>query len=389
MHCRCGTMSPGGQTRRHTQIVIWCRVESEHAHPSRNCVPRSIGFSFVGCLMSHFADAILKLLQRQDLSASEMRDCVGGIMDGQWADTEIAALLTALRMKGEAVAEIVGAAQAMQERALPVTSGRTGLLDTCGTGGDKLHTFNISTATALVAAAMGIPVAKHGNRSVSSSSGSADVLEALGVKVDVPVTTVTRCLDEIGIGFCFAPLMHGAMKHAAPIRRALGFPTIFNLLGPLTNPARAEYQLLGANRNATAEILAAAVAELKRSRALVVCGNNELDEVSLWGTTLAWEVCGESISRHEWSAETFHLDECSASDLRVESAQESAEVIRQILAAQPGPHRHVVIANAAAALLAIGRTKDPAEAATAAAAAIDSRAAESVLAKLVAMTNAK
>lgn len=339
--------------------------------------------------MSHFTDAILKLLQRLDLSAEEMQSCVGGIMDGQWSAAEIAALLTALRMKGEAVGEIVGAAQAMQERAVSVTSSKTGLLDTCGTGGDKLHTFNISTATAIVAAALGIPVAKHGNRSVSSSSGSADVLEALGVNVDVPVATVTRCLDEIGIGFCFAPLMHGAMKHAAPIRRVLGFPTIFNLLGPLTNPARAEFQLLGASRNTTAEILAAAVAELKRSRALVVCGNNELDEVSLWGTTLAWEVRGESISQHEWSAASFGLDECSAADLRVESAEESAQVIQEVFAAEPGPHRNVVVANAAAALLAVGRTEDTREAATAAAEAIDSRAAESVLAKLVAMTNAK
>ncbi len=338
--------------------------------------------------MNHFSDAILKLLQRQDLSAEEMRDCIGGIMDGRWAEAEIAALLTALRMKGEAVDEIVGAAQAMQERAVSVASSRTGLLDTCGTGGDRLHTFNISTATALVAAALTIPVAKHGNRSVSSSSGSADVLEALGVKVDVPVPIVTRCLDEIGIGFCFAPLMHGAMKHAAPVRRTLGFPTIFNLLGPLTNPARAEFQLLGASRNATAEILASALAQLKRARALVVCGNNELDEVSLWGTTTAWDVRGDTVTQLEWTASSFNLDECSAEDLRVDSAQESARVIRQVLAGEPGPHRDVVIANAAAALLAVGRSEDPAEAAAMAAEVIDSRAAELLLANLVALTNA-
>ena len=182
--------------------------------------------------------------------------------------------------------------------------------------------------------------------------------------------------------------MHGAMKHAAPVRRTLGFPTIFNLLGPLTNPARAEFQLLGASRNATAEILASALAQLKRARALVVCGNNELDEVSLWGTTTAWDVRGDTVTQLEWTASSFNLDECSAEDLRVDSAQESARVIRQILAGEPGPHRDVVIGNAAAALLAVGRSEDPAEAAAMAAEVIDSRAAELLLANLVALTNA-
>ncbi len=338
--------------------------------------------------MTPFTEAISKLLLEQDLTKEEMRACVGGIMDGQWSDAEIAALLTALKMKGEAAVELVGAAQAMQERAVSVNSSQGGLLDTCGTGGDQLHTFNISTATAITAAAAGIPVAKHGNRSVSSSSGSADVLERLDVKVDVPADVVTRCLDEIGIGYCFAPLMHGAMKHAAPIRRALGFPTVFNLLGPLTNPARADFQLLGASRNRTAELLANALCELGRKRALVVCGNDELDEVSLWGTTSAWEVCENRLTAHEWTAESFGLDECSAEDLRVNSAEESAEVIREVYAGKPGPHRDIVVANTAAALLAVGKWDDPRQAADEAARVIDSGQASAKLAQLVKLTSA-
>ncbi len=332
--------------------------------------------------------AIENLIAKVNLSSNMVQDCIGAMMDGECDPLDIAAWLTAMTCKGPAAIELVGAAQAMRDRAARIASRRRPLLDTCGTGGDKLHTFNISTATAIVVAACGVNVAKHGNRSVSSNSGSADVLEALGVNIQLTAEESGKCLDELGITFCFAPLMHGAMKHAAPIRRTLGFPTIFNLLGPLTNPARAEFQLLGASRNATAEILAESVAQLKRSRALVVCGNNELDEVSLWGTTLAWEVRGEEISQHEWSAESFGVDECSAADLRVESAEGSAQVIQQVFAAVPGPHRDVVIANAAATLLAVGRTEDPLEAATAAAEAIDSRAAELVLSKLIAMTNA-
>lgn len=338
--------------------------------------------------MSLFHESITALLNREDLSTETMRGCVAGIMDGKWADMEIATLLTALKMKGEAISEIVGAAQAMQERAVSIQCNSTGLLDTCGTGGDCLHTFNISTATALVAASLGIPVAKHGNRSVSSSSGSADVLEHLGVKVDVPPEIVSRCLDEIGIGFCFAPLMHGAMKHAAPVRRSLGFPTIFNLLGPLTNPAQAEFQLLGAGSNLIAEKLAQALAALGRSRAFVVCGNDELDEVSLWGVTAVHEVTGEVITPHEWTAETFGLNECSATELRVDSPEESATVIRDIFSGKPGPHRDIVVANAAAALLATGRTDDPKTAAEQVAEAIDSGKTHAVLEQLARYTQA-
>ncbi|MCH8828867.1 MAG: anthranilate phosphoribosyltransferase, partial [Planctomycetes bacterium] len=233
---------------------------------------------------AHVNEAISRaldpLLAGQDLSRAQTQDAFAVVMDGLATDAEIAALLTAFRIKGETVEEISGAAEAMSARATLIPCSHRDLLDTCGTGGDNLHTFNISTATALVAAACGVPVAKHGNRSVSSSSGSADVLEALGVNIQRTPEQTARCIEEVGIGFCFAQLVHGAMKHVAPVRKQLGFRTIFKLLGPLTNPANARYQLVGGNTLATAEKLAGALAELGRHRAVVVCGNGELDEVS-------------------------------------------------------------------------------------------------------------
>jgi anthranilate phosphoribosyltransferase len=302
--------------------------------------------------------AIHTAVAGRDLTESKMHAAVGVIMDGSAADAQTAALLTALRMKGETVEEIVGAARAMIERCAKVPCSTTGLLDTCGTGGDGLHTFNISTATALVVAAAGVPVAKHGNRGVSSSSGSADVLRALGVNIELSPEQVGRCIDEIGIGFCFAPLVHGAMKHAAPVRRQLGFRTIFNLLGPLTNPAAAEFQLIGANTIAAAGKLAEALLHLGRTRAVVVCGNGELDEVSLWGETSAWILSDGELIEKRWKPTDFGLPECRVEELTVKSPEESAEVIRDVLSGSPGPACDIVLANAAAALLAAGKTTD-------------------------------
>ncbi len=222
-------------------------------------------------------------------------------MRGEADERVLAALLTALRIKGEAVSEIVGAARAMIACATRIPTTRRGLLDTCGTGGDKLHTFNISTAAALVAASSGVPVAKHGNRSVSSSSGSADVLEALGINVRLTPEEVGRCVDDLGIGFCFAPLFHGSMKHAMPVRKVLGFRTLFNLLGPLTNPAGADFQLVGVSTVSAARKVAGALAELGRKRALVVCGAGHLDEVSLWGETTVFRVEGNSLIQEVWT----------------------------------------------------------------------------------------
>ena len=275
----------------------------------------------------------------------------------------------------------------MRERATPIPCRSTGLLDTCGPGGDGLGTFNISTAAALVAAASGVKVAKHGNRSVTSNSGSADVLEALGVHLQLSPEQVGRCIDEVGIGFCFAPLLHGAMKFAAPVRKQLGFRTIFNLLGPLTNPAQAEFQLIGVPRIALAEKLALALAELGTRHALVVCGNDELDEVSLWGVTQVWEIDGGEIHRHEWTAAAAGLPECRPDELRIADAAESAAVIQNVFRGALGPARNIVLVNAAAALLAAERVASLKDGVIAAAKAVDSGAAADLVQRLSRFTH--
>lgn len=334
------------------------------------------------------SQAMEQIFRGESVSRQQTEGAFGALMDGECQDVEIAALLTGLRVRsgGEAVDEIAGAASMMRERATRIPCEATGTLDTCGTGGDGLHTFNISTATALVAAACGVPVAKHGNRSVSSSSGSADVLESLGVNLQLSPEQVGQCIDEVGIGFCFAPLLHSAMKHVVPVRKTLGFRTIFNLLGPLTNPAGAEFQLLGANRVSFAEKLATALSELGCSRALVVCGNDELDEISLWGTTAVFEVTTGSVARHEWSASDFGVPECSAADLTVSSADESAAVIRSILENESGPARDIVLANVGAALVAAGRASSPSEGVETAAANVADGKAAAILQRLAEFT---
>jgi anthranilate phosphoribosyltransferase len=344
----------------------------------------ALGFSMPDAIHN----AISILLRESSLTEHEMHAAVLQVMDGNASSVGLAMLLAALKLKGETVDEIVGAARAMRERVLPIQARRTGLLDTCGTGGDELHTFNISTATALVTAACGVPVAKHSNRSFTSRSGSADVLEALGVRVDLSAEQVARCIDEIGIGFCFAPLVHGAMQHAAPVRRQLGHRTIFNLLGPLTNPAGADFQILGAGRIAIAEKIAGAAARLGTKRTLVVCGNDELDEVSLWGRTAVFHIEGRTVRQLDWTAEQLGLPECRVSDLTAQSPAESAEIIRRLLAGERGAARDIVLANTAAALIAAGRTAGPSEAVKIGTAAIDSGGASDVLRRLVEITHA-
>lgn len=334
-------------------------------------------------------NAVDLLLQRRDLTDADACQCIGVIMDGLCEPVDIASFLTAMACKGPVADEIVGAARAMRRRAAPITTSRQHLLDTCGTGGDRLHTFNISTATAILAAACGVPVAKHGNRSVSSSSGSADVLESLGVNISLTPEAAGRCLDEVGIAFCFAPLIHGAMKHAAPVRKQLGFPTIFNLLGPLTNPAGAEYQLLGASSFARAELLAGALAALGGRKSIVVCGNDELDEVSLWGTTQAFEIFNGRVTPHNWTSSSFGLPECSVGALRVSSAAESGAVIQSIFRGTAPVPASMVLANTAAALLACERVTDLKSGVEIASAAIHSGAALKTLNDLVDWTQAQ
>jgi anthranilate phosphoribosyltransferase len=337
--------------------------------------------------MTPLEHALDRLVGGNDLDSDEAFATFSAIMDGQASEVETAALLAGLRVKGESIGEIVGAARAMQERAAPIHTKHQGLLDTCGTGGDELHTFNISTAAAFVVAACGVPVPKHGNRGVSSTSGSADCLEQLGVNINLTPEKVTRCLDELKIGFCYAPLFHAAMKHAAPVRKQLRFRTIFNLLGPLTNPARAEFQLVGTGRKETAHRLARALAELGRRHAYVVCGADQLDEVSLWGVTTAFEVAGAQVHEHHWTAKTFGLAECRVEELQVQSPAESAALIREIFSGNPGAPRDIVLANAAAGLMAARQTNDPREAVASAAQAIDSGRAKDLVQKLAELTN--
>ena len=328
-------------------------------------------------------NAISILLKESSLSENEMHAAVLQVMDGNASPLGLGMLLTALRLKGETVDEIVGAARALRERAIRIPARRPGLLDTCGTGGDELQTFNVSTATAFVTAACGVPVAKHSNRGISSRSGSADVLEALGVRIDLSPEEVGRAIDEIGLGFCFAPVAHGAMRYAAPLRKQLGFRTIFNLLGPLTNPAGADFQLIGASRITVAEKLAQALVRLGTIRAFVVCGNDELDEVSLWGRTTLLRVENRKIEAFEWSAGQLGLEECAVADLRVTSAAESAQVIRDVLSGVKGAARNIVLANAAAALIVAQESREPREAVAIAAAAIDSGRAAALWERLM------
>lgn len=333
--------------------------------------------------------AIRKVVERHDLSTAETEAAFSAILNGQASDAEIAALLTAMRMKGETIDELIGAARVMRSCVTPVRPNVAGLLDTCGTGGDGQSTFNISTATALVVAACGVPVAKHGNRGVSSRTGSADVLAALGVQIEVPVETVEQCIREAGVGFCFAPLLHPAMRHAAPVRRRIAIATIFNLLGPLTNPAGAEYQLLGARDADVAAKLSEVLARLGTRHAYVVSGADGLDEVTLADATLAVEVRDGQTRRHRWEPADFGLEPGCRTDWVVADATASAERIRAVLGGELGPARAIVLANAAAALCAADRADSLVNGVAMAAQAIDAGRAVDVLSRLIALTNAR
>lgn len=314
-----------------------------------------------------------------DLSQAEMTEVIDQVMQGSVPEGEIAVLLTALRAKGETTAEIAGAALAMRRHMTPIRTTRTGLVDTCGTGGDGSGTFNISTAAAIITAAAGVPVAKHGNRSITSKSGSADVLAALGVNVEAPVSVVERCLDELGICFCFAPHLHPAMKHVAPVRKKLGVPTIFNLLGPLCNPAGAPFQVLGVGKRELHQTLADVLALLGTEHAAVVHGSDGLDEVTLAGPTDVLEVRGNSVASKQWQPANFGLTPAGKETMLVDGPQASAAIVRRVLAGEKGPPRDVVILNAAAAIWTAGVDPSPKACAERAAEAIESGAAKSLL----------
>jgi anthranilate phosphoribosyltransferase len=344
-------------------------------------------------------DALQRIAnQHESLTREEARTVMTEVFSGSATDAQIAALLVALHMKGESVEEIVGFAEAIRAVAEPLplhdsilTVSGTGpdpLVDTCGTGGDARGTFNISTATAFVVAGAGVRVAKHGNRSLSSRSGSADVMEALGVKISLPTAVLAACLEEVGMVFLFAPLMHSAMKYVQPARREIRLRTIFNLLGPLTNPARASAQVVGVYSVELVEKLAEALSMLGAHRALVVHGLDGLDEITITGPTRIAEVREGIVRTYEVTPEEFGIKRAKLEDISGGDAQANAAIIREILAGKKSPRRDVVLLNAAAALVAAGKAEHLGDGLPLAAESIDSGAAAAKLEALVRFTSA-
>ena len=345
--------------------------------------------------------AIARIVERQDLSEAEMIEVMDQVMSGEATPAQTASFITALRMKGETVDEITGAARVMRDRATRINVGRNVLdinredinldletvLDTCGTGGSGTNTFNVSTTVAFVVSACGVLVAKHGNRSVSSTCGSADVLEALGVNLDVTPFMVERCIAEIGIGFLFAPALHGAMKHAIGPRREIGIRTIFNILGPLTNPAGARCQVLGVYREDLTEKLANVLRKLGCKRGFVVHGLDGMDEITLTTETRIAEVTSAGVATTLFKPEELGLTRCAMAELRGGDAIANAAIVREVLNGAPGPKRDMVLLNASFGLVAAGKAADLAEGMRLAVDAIDSGRAMAQLEKLVAMTN--
>jgi anthranilate phosphoribosyltransferase len=345
--------------------------------------------------------AIARVVERDDLSEAEMIEVMDQVMSGEATPAQIAAFITALRMKGETVEEITGAARVMRDRALPIRVGKSVLgmdrddinldretiLDTCGTGGSGTNSFNISTTVAFVVSACGVKVAKHGNRAVSSSCGSADVLEALGVNLNITPETVEKSIAEIGIGFLFAPALHGAMKHAIGPRREIGIRTIFNILGPLTNPAGADCQVLGVYREDLVEKLAHVLRKLGCRKGFVVHGLDGMDEITLTGQTRVAEVTQEGVVVSLISPADFGLEPCQPAELHGGDAVGNAVIVKGILAGCDGAKRRVVLLNAAFALVAAGKAASVMDGLRLAAEAIDTGRAAAQLEKLIALTN--
>jgi anthranilate phosphoribosyltransferase len=316
-------------------------------------------------------EAINLLVSGINLSESEMAACMTEIMEGKTSDAQIGSFLTALRIKGETVDEITGAARIMRDKAATIKAP-AGVLDTCGTGGDMSHTFNISTTTALVVAAAGIPVAKHGNRAVSSHSGSADVLESLGVRIELPPEKVEKCLFDTGFGFLFAPLFHPAMKYAIGPRREMGIRTIFNILGPITNPAGAKRQVLGVFSSKLTDPLAQVLGNLGAEDAMVVHGEDGLDEITITNGTKVSRFVNGGVENMYFSPEDFGLPRAKKEDLLGKDKEENAAMTLKILQGDHGPKRDIVLINSAAAITVSGKTDDLLEAIEMARASIDS-----------------
>ena len=332
-------------------------------------------------------EAIRDLIAGADLGRAKMRGVMEQIMSGQATDAQISAFLVALRIKGETIDEIAGGAEVMREKATPIVTVRPDLIDTCGTGGDDSGTFNISTTVAFVACGAGLAVAKHGTRSISSQCGSSDVLTALGVNVEAAPEKVGECIDEVGIGFLFAIALHGAMKHAVGPRRELATRTVFNILGPLTNPAGAKRQLLGVFDGALTEALAGVLRELGSDQALVVHGSDGLDEITLTGPTQVSELRDGQVSTRQIHPGDFGLQTVSGEALKGGDADHNARILRGVLDGEEGPQRDVVLLNAAAAIVVGGLAEDITAGLEVARESIDSGKARHALDRLVEVSN--
>ena len=331
-------------------------------------------------------EAIARVVEGIDLTRKEMEGAMEEIMTGNATPAQIGSFITALRIKGETVDEITGAATVMRAKALKVIFEGDPLLDTCGTGGDGTHTFNVSTVTAFVAAGEGVKVAKHGNRAVSSLCGSADVLKNLGVSLDISHEEVGRCIQEVGIGFLFAPLFHGAMKYAAGPRQELGLRTIFNMLGPLTNPAGATVQVLGIYAQELTDKIAHVLGNLGTREAFVVCGEGTYDEISICSPTRVSHLKDGNVETFEMTPEEYGFKNANPEEIKGGDAQENALIIRELLDGEKGPKRDMVVLNAAAAFVVAGLDEDFGKGINRAEDCIDSGRAKEKLEALVEFT---
>ena len=334
-------------------------------------------------------DAIQKVIDGNSLTETEMIETMTEIMEGETTDAQIACFLTALRLKGETVEEITGAARVMRAKATQVPTKQPLVVDTCSTGGTGLHSFNISTTSAFVVAGAGVPVAKHGNRGVTRQSGSANVLMALGVNIEIPPEQVGHCIDEVGIGFLFAPMLHGAMKHAIGPRREIGIRTIFNALGPLTNPAGAQAQVLGVYARELTPMHANVLKNLGTKRAYVVHGNDGLDEITTTTTTRISELANGDVNTYTFDPTKHGIPKATPESLLGGTPEENAEITTKILNGEKGPKRDIVLLNAAATIVVVGNANTIDNGLELAAESIDSGAALDKLEGLKSLSNQK
>lgn len=332
-------------------------------------------------------EAISKIVDGFDLTREEMIACMNEIMTGEASAAQISGFIVALRLKGETVEEITGAAMVMREKAIRIDAGNGIIVDTCGTGGSGTNAFNISTTAAFVVSGAGLKVAKHGNRGVSSQCGSADVLKGLGVNIDIAPDEVETCIKKIGIGFLFAPLFHGAMKYAIGPRREIGVRTVFNILGPLTNPSGANCQVLGVYRADLTEVMANVLKNLGTKRAFVVHGADGLDEITITGKTKVSELKNKKVRTFSVKPQDFKMKKASLEDIRGGSIEDNVRIVRDVLKGKKGPKQDVVILNAAAALLAGDLTKDLKKGVKLVRESISSGKALDKLNKLIELTN--